>query len=51
MAGISLPWALAIFAVHAPVSELTWHCALLHRSRNVFAVLADLGGLALEGVV
>ena len=49
MAGISVPWTLAIFAVHAPVSELIQHFALPHRSGDVFDVLADLGGVALGG--
>jgi hypothetical protein len=50
MAGISVPWVLAIFVVHAPVSELIQHFALVHRSGDVFDVLADLGGVALGGL-
>jgi hypothetical protein len=51
MAGIGVPWVLAIFAVHAPVSELIQHFALPHRSGDVFDALADLGGVALGGLV
>jgi len=51
MAGISAPWALGILAVHAPVSELVQHFALPHREGDVLDVLADLGGVALGGLV
>jgi hypothetical protein len=51
MAGISVPWALGILAVHAPVSELIQHYALPTRSGDVFDMVADLGGVALGAVV
>jgi hypothetical protein len=50
MAGLSVPWVLIIFVVHAPVSELIQHFALVHRSGDVFDVLADLCGVALGGL-
>ena len=49
MLGIRARWALGMLAVHAPVSELIQHFALLHRSGDVLDVAADLGGLALAG--
>jgi len=47
MAGVSAPWALGILAVHAPVSELIQHFALVHRSGDPLDAMADLGGVAL----
>jgi hypothetical protein len=47
LAGISVPWALGILAVHAPLSELVQHFALSHRSGDVSDVVADFVGVAL----
>jgi VanZ family protein len=50
MAGVRVLWVLAVFALHAPASELIQHFALPHRSGDVFDVLADLAGVALGGL-
>jgi hypothetical protein len=50
MVGIRARWALAILAVHAPISELIQHFALPHRNGDVLDVMADLGGVALGGL-
>jgi hypothetical protein len=50
MLGIRARWALAILAVHAPISELIQHFALPHRNGDVLDVMADLGGVALGGL-
>ena len=50
MAGFGAPWALGLLAVHAPVSELIQHFALLHRSGDPLDATADLGGVALGAI-
>jgi hypothetical protein len=47
MAGLRWPWVLGIFAAHAPVSELTQHFALPHRTGDPWDMVADLVGVAL----
>jgi len=50
MAGVDARWVIGILAVHAPVSELTQHFALPHRSGDPLDVMADFAGLALAAL-
>jgi VanZ family protein len=50
MVGIRARWALVVFALHAPISELIQHFVLPHRSGDVFDAIADLSGVLLGGM-
>jgi hypothetical protein len=50
MVGMRARWALAILAVHAPISEMIQHLVLPHRSGDVLDVMADLSGVVLGGL-
>ncbi len=50
-AGMSRGWAVALMAVHAPISELVQHLALPDRSGDPADVVADLLGVTLGAVL
>lgn len=50
-AGLRLRWAVAIFGVHAVISEVVQGALLAHRSADPRDVLADLVGVGVGVVV